>query len=226
MLIYFGGCERPNAIHTLAKAGGRRVMISFAEPPTKTCWRLYREYGIEIMADSGAFSAWKRGIEVNLADYMAWLTKHDIQQYFNLDVVGDMEATARHQKIMEKAGFNPIPVFHFGGPMELLGKLIKNYPLIGLGGTVGLPTTVKEQWFRQIYSLYPEGKFHALGVANTRLICQFPFESADSVWWVYKFRYNTARLAPEGDRQAEQQARVKHLLGLEDEEATYQMTMF
>ena len=75
MLIYFGGCERPNAIHTLAKAGGQRVMISFAEPPTKTCWRLYREYGIEIMADSGAFSAWKRGIEVNLADYMAWLTK-------------------------------------------------------------------------------------------------------------------------------------------------------
>jgi hypothetical protein len=157
---------------------------------------------------------------------MAWLKEHDIQQYFNLDVVGDMEATARHQEIMEKAGFNPIPVFHFGGPMELLGKLIKNYPLIGLGGTVGLPTTVKEQWFRQIYSLYPEGKFHALGVANTRLICQFPFESADSVWWVYKFRYNTARLAPGGDRKAEQRARVKHLMRLENGETMYQTTMF
>ena len=104
--------------------------------------------------------------------------------------------------------------------------MVGKYPLIGLGGTVGLPTTAKEQWFRQIYSLYPEGRFHALGVANTRLICQFPFESADSVWWVYKFRYNTTRLAPEGDRKAEQRARVKHLLGLEDEETLYQMTMF
>ena len=48
MLIYYGGCERPNAIHTLARAGGRRVMISFAEQPTETCWQLYREYGIAL----------------------------------------------------------------------------------------------------------------------------------------------------------------------------------
>lgn len=224
--MYFGAAERPNAIHTLAKAGGKRIMISFAEPPTETCWRLYREYGMEIMADSGAFSMWKRGVEINLADYMAWLTDKNIQQYFNLDVVGDMEATARNQKLMEQAGFSPIPVFHFNEPMNLLGDLVDKYSLVGLGGTVGLPTTVKEQWFRQVFSLYPDRKFHALGVANTRLLAQFPFEGTDSAWWVYKFRDKQTRLSPVGDRKAEQRARVKHLLNLENVRHIYQTSIF
>ena len=186
--VYFGGCERPNAIHTLSKSGGKRVMISFAEPPTKTCWDLYRKYNIEIMADSGAFSAWKQGREIDINEYMEWILTNNIKHYFNLDVVGDSGATYINQVTMELAGFSPIPVFHFGEPVELLGVLIKKYTLIGLGGTVGLPTTTKEQWFRQIFSLYPEGKFHALGVTNARLIMQFPFDSVDSVWWVYKFQ--------------------------------------
>jgi hypothetical protein len=226
MIVYFGGCERPNTIHTLAAAEGNRVMISFAEPPTETCWRLYREYGIEIIADSGAFSMWKRGIDLNIADYMDWLRKHNIQQYFNLDVVGDPEASAKSQKVMEQAGFNPIPVFHFGEPMELLGELIGRYPLVGLGGTVGQPISVKEQWFRQVFSHYPEGRFHALGIANAKLITQFPFESVDSVWWVYKFRDKQTRLSPEGDRKAEQRARVKYLLRMEKQNCKYQMAMF
>jgi len=157
---------------------------------------------------------------------MAWLKTNDIQQYFNLDVVGDPKATRNNQSIMEQAGFNPIPVFHFGEPMELLSELIDKYPLIGLGGTVGQPLRAKEEWFRQVFSLYPQGQFHALGVANVRLLRQFPFASADSVWWVYKFRDKQTRLAPDGDRKAEQRARVKWLLGVEDNQAVYQTAIF
>lgn len=226
LMVYFGAAERPNAIHTLAKAGGKRVMISFAEPPRISCWKLYREYGMEIIADSGAFSMWKRGIDLQIEDYMNWITENDIQQHFNLDVVGDPETTARNQVKMEQAGFNPIPVFHFGEPIELLAELVENYPLVGLGGTVGQPTTVKEQWFRQVFSLYPQGNFHALGVANTRLLMQFPFVSVDSVWWVYKFRDKQVRMSPGNDRKDEQRARVKHLLGLENNKPTYQAAMF
>jgi len=226
MKVYFGGCERPNAIHTLAQAGGQRVMISFAEPPTESCWKLYREYGIEIIADSGAFSMWKRGTTINIEDYMNWIKDNGISHYFNLDVVGDPEATAHNQSLMEQAGFKPIPVFHIGEPIELLGELVAKYPLVGLGGTVGQPTTAKEQWFRQVFSLYPEGKFHALGVTNARLLSQFPFDSVDSVWWVYKFRDKVARLSPGDDRKAEQKARVKHLLNMENCIPIYQTVMF
>jgi len=215
-MVYFGGADRPNAIHTLAEAGAKRIMISFAEPPTKACWQLYHDYGFEIIADSGAFSMWKRGIDIKTEDYVAWLTENNVRNYFNLDVVGDLEATKRNQLAMERAGFNPIPVFHMGEPMEELGKLTKKHELIGLGGTVGKALTAKEQWFKEIYNLYPDGKFHGLGVTNTRLTNQFPFAQVDSTWWLYKFRTNQARLAPDGDRKAEQRARVRFLLGKGD----------
>lgn len=210
MKIYYGGCDRPNAIHTLAQAGGRRAMISFAEPPTETCWQLYREYDIEIMADSGAFSAWKSGVEIKLEDYMTWLKKHDIKQYFNLDVVSDPIQTTINQLKMEQAGYKPIPVFHYGENWRMLRYYVDNYPLVGLGGTVGLPAKEKERFFSQVFSLFPEGKFHALGVANERYLRKYPFKSADSVWWVYKFRDKQRRLAS-GGRKDEQAARVRHL---------------
>lgn len=215
MKVYFGGTERPNTLHTLAAAGGCRIMLSYAEPPTENCWQIIKRYGFEVLLDSGAFSAWKRGLNINLDDYMTYIKEYGIHQYFNLDVVGDAEATTRNQSLMEAAGFHPIPVFHYGEPWPLLDQLVAKYSLIGLGGTVGKPYSVKEQWFRQVFSRHPEGEFHGLGFASDKLIRQFPFSSVDSVWWVYKFRDRQKRFAEGEDRKAEQVARARYLLGLE-----------
>ncbi len=214
MKVYFGGAERPNALHTLAMAGGKRIMLSFAEPPSEACWNLINEYRLEVLLDSGAFSAWKRGLEISLDGYMEFIREHGISQYLNLDVVGDPEATARNQAEMELAGLRPIPVFHFGESWEILDQLVKKYPLVGLGGTVGRPYSVKERWFQQVFTRHPGGRFHGLGFASDMLIRQFPFASTDSVWWVYKFRDKQKRFSA-GDRKAEQAARVKYLLSFE-----------
>jgi hypothetical protein len=200
-------------------------MVSFAEPPTETCWKLYRQYNIEIMADSGAFSAWKRGISIDIWKYMDWIKEYNIKQYFNLDVVGNVDATRENQKLLEQEGFTPIPVFHFGESFELLIEYVGKYPLVGLGGTVGLPATVKEQWFSQVFSTCPNGNFHALGIANSRYLVQFPFASADSVWWLYKFRDKQTRLSPSGNRKDEQIARVRHLLTFTEYDRTYQSVL-
>jgi hypothetical protein len=201
-------------------------MISFAEPPTQTCWGLYREYGIQIIADSGAYSVWSRGKDADIAEYMTWLKQYEIRRYFNFDVIGDQEATAENHAIMEQAGFHPIPVFHLGEPMEVLEGLVNKYPLVGLGGTVGQPVTIREQWFRQVFSLYPKAKFHAFGVTDARLIAQFPFASVDSTWWLCKYQDNVRRLAPGRDRKEEQRARIRYLRGLENKPATYQLIIF
>lgn len=226
MVIYFGAGDRPNAIKTLVKAGGKRIMISYADPPTESCWKLYREYEIDVIADSGAFSMWKRGLNIEITDYMAWLHKHNIKQYFNLDIVGNQKATLLNQTIMEGVGYHPIPVFHLGEPMELLAEMVEKYPLVGLGGTVGQPYSIKESWFREIFSRFPNGDFHALGVANKRLLGQFPFKSADSVWWIYKFRDKQKKLSPENDRKDEQSARVKYLLSIEKQKPINQISIF
>lgn len=227
MKIYFGGCERPNAIHTLAKAGGRRVMISYAEPPTETCWKLYREYGIEVMADSGAFSAWKRGVELTVEGYMAWLDDNSISQYFNMDVVGDPQASEENLRVIEQAGYTPIPVFHYGSMWSALDKLIGGkYPLIGIGGTVGQPYSRKVAFFEELFSRYPDGRFHGLGFANRKLLEQFPFHSTDSVWWLWKWRSKNKKFAKGSHcRKEEQGARIKYLLSLEKAERRYQATI-
>lgn len=217
MKVYFGAAERPNALHTLIKAGGSRIMLSYAEPPSETCWQIIKKHGLEVLLDSGAFSTWKRGIHLCLSQYMAYIGGYDLKHYFNLDVVGNPETTAKNQAEMEAAGLSPIPVFHCGEPWKLLDILVSRYTLIGLGGTVGKPYRVKERWFQQVFTRHPFHWFHGLGLANDRLIRQFPFHSADSVWWVYKFRDRQKRFAPEKDRKAEQAARVRYLLDLEKE---------
>ena len=141
-------------------------------------------------------------------------------------MVGNPGVSEENQRVMEAAGFNPIPVYHFGEPIEVLDDMVKRYPLVGLGGTVGQPLTTKEQFFRRVFGRYPQGRFHALGTTNERLITQFPFESVDSVWWVYKFRDKTVRLSQGTDRKSEQRARVSYLLKLQQRMPKYQPAMF
>jgi len=57
----------------------------------------------------------------------------------------------------------------------------------------------------QIFSLFPGGRFHALGVAGERYLRKYPFKSADSLWWIYKFRDRQRRFT-HGGRKDEQAA--------------------
>src|SRR5580692_1929900 len=85
---------------------------------------------ISLMLDSGAFSAWKRGISINLAEYIAYIKKHEhlLASYVCLDQIPGKPGVKRtqaevddaaaqsykNQQTMKKAGLTPIPVFHQG----------------------------------------------------------------------------------------------------------------
>jgi hypothetical protein len=210
MRIYYGGCDRPNAIRTLIKSGVRRALVSFASPPSEQCWKLLREHGFTVMADSGAFSAWKAGLEIDINEYAQWLQEAKPNIYFNLDVVGEPVATANNQAWLEKKGLSPIPVFHYGEGFGILAKMVLKYPLVGLGGTVGLRRSLKYTWFSAIFSAFPEGRFHALGLTEREMLASFPFITADSTWWLYRYRDKQARLS-DGDNQQERLARIRWL---------------
>ena len=89
---------------------------------------------LDIMLDSGAFSAYTKGESVNLAEYMAYIKKYEkyFTCYVNLDVIGDAEASARNQAIMEANGLHPMPVFHIGEEFVHLKKLMDKLSLIDL----------------------------------------------------------------------------------------------
>ena len=149
------------------------------------------EKKVSLFLDSGAFSAFTKGIEIKIEDYIQFIkdnTKY-IDIYANLDVIGDAEATWQNQKIMEAAGLSPIPCFHAGEEWRYLERYIANYDYIALGGIAQLGRRA-QSWMDSCFDLlcdkegYPKVKVHGFAVTSLRLMLRYPFFSVDSTSWV------------------------------------------
>lgn len=110
---------------------------------------------IELFLDSGAFGAWKRGIELPLKEYIAFIKKHErlVRGYVAMDVIPGLpawrseetgaraggrasntrevvEASAaksyENLQRMKDAGLNPVPVFHQDEDYKWLEKMLKD----------------------------------------------------------------------------------------------------
>ncbi len=157
------------------------------------------EEGYEIFLDSGAFTAWKQGVEIDIYKYIDFIKQHpQIKVYSNLDVVSksfiDKRSAAEQSKanmdIMEKAGLKPLAVFHYGEPLEYLKYYIEKYDYIALGGMVGESTKHILPWIDACFEYIcnkdgsPKVKIHSFGMTSVTLLNKFPFYSADSSSWL------------------------------------------
>jgi len=110
-----------------------------------------KETGIELdlFIDSGAYTANKSGNPIVIEDYAEFLLQYRevASHYCNLDVIGDYRESSKNQRLLEDAGLSPVPVFHYGSPMEVLREMLPAYPnKLSLGGLVG-----KSRRFRDIF---------------------------------------------------------------------------
>lgn len=185
MIVYYAGADsNPKDVTDAFAAGARHFMISFYYwRKHTTVLRLLRQLGAHIMLDSGAFSSWKRGEPVNLADYISYIKRNQIGKYVVLDVIGDPEATDRNMDEMESAGLCPIPVFHIGTPFTKLDEYAERYKYVALGGTVGKPRSVREPFFDEVFARHPELYYHGLGMTVPSLMRKYPWMSVDSTTW-------------------------------------------
>lgn len=140
-----------------------------------------------VFADSGAYSAWTQGAEVKLKDYADWLKRwsHIITTYVNLDVIRDPGATATNQRLLEREGLQPIPVFHTGSDFSVLDKLAKTYPYIALGGMVGSSASACLKWSAECMRRTRDlnTAFHGFGQTRKQVIESLPWYSVDSSSW-------------------------------------------
>ena len=90
---------------------------------------------LQLFADSGAFSAWSLGGQIDVHEYADWLHKykHLFAVYANLDVKGDIDASLRNQQILEEKGLHPLPVFHRYEPWSVLEEHGAGLPLHRIG---------------------------------------------------------------------------------------------
>ncbi len=166
----------------------RENWISFG-----TKGRLMKKNKIDLFLDSGAFSAFTQGIQIDIQEYIDFIKEHEdvLDVYANLDVIGSAEGTWKNQRIMERAGLNPLPCFHYGEDLKWLKRYINKYEYIALGGMVPISTPQLAIWLDDIFSQYicdeegmPKVKIHGFGLTSLKLLLRYPWYSVDSTSWV------------------------------------------
>ena len=147
----------------------------------------------KVFLDSGAFSAFTKGVEVDLPGYCRYIKDNEdiIDVASVLDGIGDPLLTYQNQKAMEKLGVTPLPCFHYGEDERFLEYYIANYEYITLGGMVPISTPQLKLWLDRIWNDYlidgsgnPRLKVHGFGLTTYSLIKDYPWYSVDSSAWV------------------------------------------
>lgn len=156
--------------------------------------------GLNLIGDSGAFSAKTQGatIDVNALcdwsikwkDYLVWTAA--------LDVIGDPVGTHRNWLLMRGRGVNAVPTIHFPAkPTELDDYAKDGVTFLGLGGQVGGNQKALLRWvvsvMRYARDKYPDMRFHGWG-ATGALSNLLPYYSVDSTSWASSFMFGRLEL--------------------------------
>lgn len=157
-----------------------------------------RQDNLQIFLDSGAFSAFSLGVDVDIEAYCRYIQKNeDIILKDDgklcasvLDGIGDPLLTYQNQKTMESLGVTPLPCFHYGEDERYLEYYIENYEYITLGGMVPISTPQLIHWLDRIWDQYlTDGsgrarlKVHGFGLTSLPLMERYPWYSVDSSSW-------------------------------------------
>jgi hypothetical protein len=158
-----------------------------------------RDNGHKVFLDSGAFSAFSLGVQVDLPGYCRWVQENeDIVRIEDgalmasvLDGIGDPLKTYQNQMEMESLGVRPLPCFHWGEDERYLEWYVANYSYITLGGLVPISTPQCIHWLDRIWEKHlidgngkPKVKVHGFGLTSVELMTRYPWFSVDSSSWV------------------------------------------
>jgi hypothetical protein len=145
-------------------------------------------YQPKILLDSGAYSAYTQGKNISLVDYMEYIKQNEsyLHGYISLDVLGDPITTRYYYKIMNLKGIDPIPVYHYRDPEEVLEEYLNGgAQKVALGGTVPEKNKTKViQWIQGLIERYPGIHFHLLGSSSKRILEINGLHSCDSSTWI------------------------------------------
>lgn len=182
-----------------ARIGVKHYLESYHYIYRESAVKKIRQDGKTVFLDSGAFSAFTKGVQVDLPGYCEYIKKNaDIIQVIDgvlcasvLDGIGDPLMTYQNQMAMEALGVKPLPCFHYGEDERYLEHYIANYDYITLGGMVPISTPQLIHWLDRLWERYlcdgagrPKIKVHGFGLTSLPLMKRYPWFSVDSSTWV------------------------------------------
>jgi hypothetical protein len=162
-----------------------------------------------IFLDSGAFSAWNAGAEIDIDEYAEYcLANLDCVDYIaNLDVIPGTPGkptTAEERASSARKGWSNyiylldkgIPhrklmhIFHQDEDFKWLRRMVKYCPFVGLSPANDRTTKQKIGWLdlcmRYVIDRhgYPILPFHGFAVTSVAIMVRYPWWSVDSTSWV------------------------------------------
>ena len=156
--------------------------------------KLKAEHKVELILDSGAFTAWNSGKTIKLDDYCSFLDTHGdlFNHKVQLDVFGDPEKTFQNLQTMIARGYDVMPVFTRGDTLERLEEMYSITDYIMFGGIVtGQNNQAYVNWFQ---ANNKGRKVHWLGFVDRRYISHYKPHSVDSSSWHFCPRMGGASL--------------------------------
>lgn len=187
-----------------------------------------RQQGAKVFLDSGAFSAFHLGVNIDINEYCDYIKRNrDILRIEDgavmasvLDGIGDPLKTYQNQIYMEQQGAKPLPCFHFGEDPRYLDLYVKNYEYITIGGLVGRSINDARVWLDRMWNnhmLDGSGrarlKVHAFGMTSPELMARYPWFSADSSSWIQAAAFGSIYTSEYGPIAVSKDSPARHDAG-------------
>lgn len=187
-----------------------------------------RSNGAKVFIDSGAFSAYTLGVDIDLPTYCDYIRRNmDIIRVEDgslmasvLDGIGDPLKTWRNQLAMEALGVRPLPCFHAGEDERYLEWYVANYDYITLGGMVGSSTKQLCVWLDRIWDRYlTDGsgrakiKVHGFGITAVPIMERYPWYSCDSSSWIQSAAFGSIVTPKHGPINVSEKSPSRHDAG-------------
>lgn len=152
---------------------------------------------INLMMDSGAYSAFTKGKIINLPEYCDFIIENNahIATPVNLDSINPKDPDVAAAKgwdnylFMKNRGIQAMPVFHAREKVFWLDKMLADTDYIGLSGTSLVSPSEHMAWYHLMWSYASDmqgravANFHAFGDTSPVSMRLFPWYSADSATW-------------------------------------------
>ena len=182
----------------------------------------------KIFLDSGAFSAYTLGVDLNLEDYCTYIKTNEdiilkedgILMASVLDGIGDPLITYQNQLAMEGYGVKPLPCFHAGEDEKYLEWYVQNYEYITLGGMVGSSSKQLIIWLDRMWDKYltdgsgnPRLKVHGFGITAIPIMERYPWWSCDSSSWIQSAAFGSVITPQYGPLSVSDKSPSRHVAG-------------